>query len=1593
MFNLSGFVPFFIEEYLMKRFLLLFVLAIGLICTSSYASGDGKNEGDEILRKSAFSEPNPFLFNTSYPRNFTELNNPVNQSAISTGYYFVDSDDEAPDFWRPSPEIFDTVAGVGNIAVVKRIIQGPRLYPKEYWQENPEEGLRFFRNPYYPTGGRSFFDHGDINATDSTDDAIAGPIPLKIAGGFVFNGIRFDSFYVSTNGFIALTNRRYYYDQDGNRTVPAGATQCYDPQSNDWFARGRELPPSTGLTDPTPDDYGYTYSVCGGSPTGSATGGIRDRNTGNGSLSNIPYRAAVIAPFWGDNELSQYWVEGSRINDHGRVYYMRTFDNAKLIIYFVNIAPLRTKALPNGQSYTANSGLRPGDPQYVSASAQVMLNRLDSTITITYEDFVGVATAGGRGYPSKTVFRYNTTVGVRGYARHVNYGQAGGPTYPWSGEYEQYTHYFAKYQDPNKSYPKPYLAIRFKQWKNTLRVVDIQYRVRKSDPNADLNFSEVVKSSQANNYELLAGEERIGAIQPVTILQNLTNEIQGPSGINFQRQHLNFRARFRIINLVNNRIVYNRLVPIDSTCLALPDTLTQDCTGDPNVKVRYSTVTKSGADYSATPRAFPGTPPLNGIPPYGFVQIFFPPFEPNEFLINHIGRLKAYIVADPTNPRTSESLGDQWPFDDTSSVTLFVMKRLDNFEDDVTEFHIIENVPMPSVWKWVNIDAEVATGDEVSNHPLPPRGEYTANNNDQYPLQSPVIRMNRYLLDGSDPSASHSDYKGDQLRSFPINLKDGYGAVLSLSFQRTEKQNDWPRGWCDQQLIGPEPRTFVNGDLLSIFGVRYAGSSYAYANAASAYPDEINVELMQPSPDRVQYITNVPDSRWRYHPRRGGVKPVTNVAAYTLYGSNGYFVGFLETDRDSALDQENYQTGDRNGLRPDIFDDGIDFEYKKAFVAIPDTFIRSVNEGAKNFRFRVRVRASNDKKCLQCIPDDRDNFFLDNIRILLPSEITDIEISSVKIIWPYTIAPASQATAIPIRVKYSNNTQVAAPSFWLQVGIMRGGAKWEPSQTVFCRTKIIPFLDPNTEEESQIPFWNARICGPGQYRIYSMVYVPGGDLVPLNDTTYTDVTLRFGNVFAYDDPQNPRNDVPDAAFSGLWGRGLTLWGYAQGGTGYIYGGSYASYSYVYATGYEGGNGSGQIAMKFVLSMADTIKGFQAWFGPKNKGFDDISLSIYTDQSGNQPGQVITRIVKQRGLDDIRQNIDGYWDEYVTYLLSTPLILPAGTYWASISQLAETGIELGASKTRMGMRTTNVYIPPPVTVTNYVGGSGIHLMIEKNFRKLQNKNLINNNLFAVENGDQSGTWSQFMPTVGNPAYAHLHHFGIVDDMTTATLSRGGWIPLIRPYLGTRSFTSTALDPCYIPVEVSSFDGFVRDAGIELVWETASESNNQGFFVERTIPQPDGSENWESIGFVKGAGNSNTLRSYDFFDNDVTLNTTYKYKLRQVDLDGTQSCPSDIVTLTFDKVGKLTLFPNEPNPISNSYTIIKFNLPAPTDTRIEVLDMFGNVIKTLDNQRLDAKLHHYTWDGTNAAGAPVANGAYTCRVTAGNEVASIKMSLIR
>lgn len=88
---------------------------------------------------------------------------------------------------------------------------------------------------------------------------------------------------------------------------------------------------------------------------------------------------------------------------------------------------------------------------------------------------------------------------------------------------------------------------------------------------------------------------------------------------------------------------------------------------------------------------------------------------------------------------------------------------------------------------------------------------------------------------------------------------------------------------------------------------------------------------------------------------------------------------------------------------------------------------------------------------------------------------------------------------------------------------------------------------------------------------------------------------------------------------------------------------------------------------------------------------------------------------------------------------------------------------------------------------------------------------------------------------------------------------------------------------------SIQGENMQIGTMLTWTTSLESNNAMFLVEKSV---DGAE-FINIGNVKGAGDSDDLREYNFLDVMAGGDKTF-YRLKQVDFDGAFSY-SDIVTI--------------------------------------------------------------------------------------------------
>jgi type IX secretion system substrate protein len=108
---------------------------------------------------------------------------------------------------------------------------------------------------------------------------------------------------------------------------------------------------------------------------------------------------------------------------------------------------------------------------------------------------------------------------------------------------------------------------------------------------------------------------------------------------------------------------------------------------------------------------------------------------------------------------------------------------------------------------------------------------------------------------------------------------------------------------------------------------------------------------------------------------------------------------------------------------------------------------------------------------------------------------------------------------------------------------------------------------------------------------------------------------------------------------------------------------------------------------------------------------------------------------------------------------------------------------------------------------------------------------------------------------------------------------------------------------LPVELSEFSARLSDDLVILDWATASETNNEGFFIERSLD----ADNWESAGFVPGHGNSLEARQYAFTDDAVFSGTAY-YRLKQVDFDGRFEYSKVVSVHKNANAGSLSIYPN-------------------------------------------------------------------------------------
>ncbi len=145
-------------------------------------------------------------------------------------------------------------------------------------------------------------------------------------------------------------------------------------------------------------------------------------------------------------------------------------------------------------------------------------------------------------------------------------------------------------------------------------------------------------------------------------------------------------------------------------------------------------------------------------------------------------------------------------------------------------------------------------------------------------------------------------------------------------------------------------------------------------------------------------------------------------------------------------------------------------------------------------------------------------------------------------------------------------------------------------------------------------------------------------------------------------------------------------------------------------------------------------------------------------------------------------------------------------------------------------------------------------------------------------------------------------GTTGNAISGTVTSGAAISSFSPFTLA---SITSFNP--LPIELTTFTVKLNSNIVDLQWETASESDNDYFQIERSV---DG-VNWEFFATIDGAGTTAIPQSYQIEDRSPYKGENY-YRLKQVDFNGVyEYFGPKLVVVPSNNSGNLVVYPNPSN----------------------------------------------------------------------------------
>ncbi|MBP6641097.1 MAG: T9SS type A sorting domain-containing protein [Bacteroidia bacterium] len=214
---------------------------------------------------------------------------------------------------------------------------------------------------------------------------------------------------------------------------------------------------------------------------------------------------------------------------------------------------------------------------------------------------------------------------------------------------------------------------------------------------------------------------------------------------------------------------------------------------------------------------------------------------------------------------------------------------------------------------------------------------------------------------------------------------------------------------------------------------------------------------------------------------------------------------------------------------------------------------------------------------------------------------------------------------------------------------------------------------------------------------------------------------------------------------------------------------------------------------------------------------------------------------------------------------------------------------------------------------------------------------------------NGIQAQVFSTTNCTSFTAVSNCFNPGTATNGTITATGLVPGQTYYLMVDGYAeddcdyTVSWDGGPLPVEFGSINALLVDGKVHVNWETQSESNCMGFFIERGTPDNSREINgfqWQEAGFVESPfGTTSLPQSYFFIDNDAPTGDAY-YRIREIDYDGYSSY-SEVLRVVDGVAAGNDLLEIYPNP-ARDRIFLSLAFAQPGLANFSLIDVSGKVI---------------------------------------------------